>query len=501
MSRNLTRRSFLSRFAAGSALLAGGLFEKAWAQKGASSAPATRPDILFIAIEDVSPMRFGCWGNTVCKTPNIDRLASEGLRFDQAHCMAAPCNPSRTALLLGLRPETTGVYGNGTDWRKKVSPETLTMPEHFVQHGYETMRLGKISHGSFERPQSWSVKLAQIDLLEEEDEEDAAGGDSKRRKNKPATAASSAPSGGKLKLKNVSEGRPHPGVPFQYGPSGLEDEQEPDGITATRAIEILDRKFDKPILLALGFHRPHLPFTCPQKYFDMYKPEDMEIPGPVTTDSDGYMNYGTPDHRNFTEQTWREAIAAHYAALTFADAQIGRVLDHVRKTGRDKNMIVVFWSDHGFILGEHGAWRKGPLYNEVTRVALIAKAPGVTQAGSVCKRPVESIDLFPTLFELAGIPQMPGLEAISMKSLLENPNREWKKGAITVRSANDRSIATEKWRYTQLKGGEREELFDEVHDPRELNNLATDERHAQVKTELKALLEGGWKACLPEEFA
>lgn len=450
-----------------------------------------RPDILFIAIEDVSPHRFGCYGGTVCKTPNMDRLASGGVRFGEAHTNP-PCCPSRTALLLGLRPDTTKVYGNNDNWVKLV-PNAVSMPQHLRENGYETIRIGKMYHGghgdAWEKETCWSRIIPP-----------AEGMPARKNKRKPPEGP------GVEYTQKLREARKEGkelkgGSPFTYGPTGLDDEEELDGMVASQGIRILNEKQDKPLMLALGLHATHLPFCAPDKYFEMYPPDEMAIPKDPDAGPDGMPKDGRKlDELNpHTPEQWRKAIAAHYACLSFVDAQVGRVLDALEKSGRADNTIVAIWSDHGFMLGEHYMWRKGQLRDESTMVALMMRAPGVTKPGSVCKRPVETIDIFPTLLDLCGVPPPKGIEALSMRPLLENPDSPWKKGALMHGGSRARSICTERWRYSEYeKAPDRAELFDQQSDPGEFTNLAKDPKHGDVVAELSALLKGGWKACLPD---
>jgi len=281
----------------------------------------------------------------------------------------------------------------------------------------------------------------------------------------------------------------------------MKDLDEKDGRVAEQGIRIIrSRKpVDKPMLLCLGFHATHLGFRAPDKYFELYPPEEIKLPRNPGADENGMPPPGIfNEHNPHTPEQWRQAIAAHYACLTFIDAQVGRVLQELEKSGRADKTIVVIWSDHGFMLGEHFLWRKGPLYDESTQVALLWRVPGLTKAGTVCRRPVESIDIFPTLFDLCGIPQPEGIEAISMKPLLTDPDRSWKKGALMWGGAG-KSIVTKKWRYNEyLKRPDRPpELFDQEEDPGEFTNLAADPRYANVVAELSQLLHEGWWACLP----
>ena len=470
----MDRRTFL---AVGGAALAR-------AAEGQGQKPTRRPDVLFLAIEDVSPHRFACYGNRVCKTPHIDRFAKTALRFDNAHT-SPPCCPSRTAVLLALRPETTKVFGNRDDFHK-LCPNALTMPRHFRNQGYKTIRCGKIYHGRYEDDASWSRVISPSEGLA-----------ARTHKRRPPRGP------GALFAKELRELRKkgRGGSSFSYGPSGLDDLEETDGRIAEQGIRVLRATRDKPLFLALGFHKPHLPFIAPDKYFAMYPADKMEIPRNPGSDENGMPPKGRKLNKlnPHTPEQWRGAIAAHYACLSFIDAQVGRVLDALEKTGRANDTIVFLWSDHGFMLGEHYLWRKGPLREHSTRVALLVRAPGVTKPGTVCTRPVESMDMFPTMFDLCGVPIPEGLEAISMKPLLEDPARAWKKGALMCGGRRGKSIVTERWRYNEYAGRpDAAELFDHKNDPAEFHNLARDPRHGDVVAKLSALLRGGWKACLPE---
>ncbi|MBN2449463.1 MAG: sulfatase [Lentisphaeria bacterium] len=482
MHTTATRREFLQ----GASAVGAGLW--AFGPAAAAAAGPARPDVLFIAIEDVSPHRFGCYGNTVCRTPHLDRFAAGGLRFAQAYTNP-PCCPSRTALLLAKRPETTRVFGNNHDWHK-TCPDALTMPRHFRDQGYEVLRCGKMFHGSFEDDASWSRVINPNEGLPPP-----------ARGRKPPRGP-----GADIQARLRAEGKDPKqlpgGSPFSYGPSGRDDLDEVDGRVAEQGIRILRGRPDDapPMLLCLGFHATHLPFHAPDKYFEPYPPENMELPQNPGAGPDGMPGPGVfREYNPHTPEQWREAIAAHYACVTFVDAQIGRVLQAIEESGRADRTIVVIWSDHGFQLGEQFLWRKGPLRDHSNQVALLWRAPGVTTPGSVCPSPVESIDIFPTLMQLCGVPLPDDIEAASMVPLLRNPAAPWKKGALMT-GAGGRSIVTGRWRYNEYpeKGREAAELFDRQTDPGEFVNLADGPEHADTVARLAALLEGGWRACRPE---
>ena len=408
----MKRREFLKTVAGTSLLSLSGSTSIVSAKTGPDSPSAgrsgDRPNVLFISIEDISPHRLGTYGNEICKTPNIGRVAGQGLRFDLAHCSAAPCCPSRASMLSGLRPETTGIFSNKDNWAKKL-PSGSTIPEHFRAHGYEATRVGKIFHRGtrrdgkriiFDDSERWSRVIPPHQGM--------PGRTHKRRPLRGQTDVV------KKNKELRAQGKPRLGVPFLYGPSGQDPIEHTDGMIAEHAVRLLSERHEKPLFLALGFHSPHLPFTAPDRYFEMYPPEKITLPDNPPNDLDDAPVGIHKDHtRTFhDEHKWREAIAAHYATATFVDDQVGRVLDALEESGAADNTVVVVWSDHGFQLGEHFRWRKGDLFDHSAMVALLMKVPGVTMPGTMCKRPTESIDIFPTLCDVCGIPIPEKLEGI-----------------------------------------------------------------------------------------
>ena len=438
----------------------------------ADSPHSKRPDVLFIAIEDISPQRFGCYGNYLCKTPTIDQFAKEGLLFTNAHCSAAACNPSRTTLLTGLRPDVSGVYSNQISWKTKL-PNVKTMPIYFRDSGYETIRIGKIFHHGADDPAAWTRVI-------KEDE-----------------GFPPAP---------VADTRSYTQVErqFLFGPSGLDDLEEVDGRASFNAARVLREKRDAPLFLALGFHRPHVPFVAPDKYFEMYDVDNIKLPLDYKIDNQD-IPLPAPNSANaqMTPDIHKGAIAAQFACLTFIDACIGRVLDALHEAGREQDTIVVIWSDHGWQQGERGKWRKVELYEESTRVALLIRAPGYTKPGTRCSRPVESVDIFPTLLDLCGVEVPDRINGISMKPLLVDPERPWRKGAVIFKTGDDaRSIVTDRYRYTEYDQPRNEkytrELYDHETDPGEHTNLCLDRQYDELMKQLSSLLNGGWKATLPD---
>jgi uncharacterized sulfatase len=488
---NLDRRGFLR--SGGAALAA------AWGAGAAGAAralapagdaageTAARPNVLFLVIEDCSPIRFGCYGNKVCRTPNLDRLAASAVTFDAAHTVP-PCGPSRTALLTGRRPTTTRVFGN---FDRAIADEFFAahpiLPEIFKDAGYDAIKIGKFGH--YDKNSAWTEIVRANDEL---------------GTPKPPLKPARGPA--------AKEGAKVIGNGFTYGPTGLDDADEVDGRMAELAIRRLKAPREKPFFLAVGFHSTHLAFRAPDKYFEMYPPSQMEVPKNPGSLPDGMpapeqweairraeafsaMGGNNPG----TLEEWKEALAAHYACLTFVDAQIGRILDALEESGRAKDTVVVVWSDHGFVMGEHYTWRKGQMINESTRSALLIRAPGVTVPGARHAGPVECMDLHPTVLDLCGVPVPAGTEAFSLRPVLEHPERPWRKAALIEAERRHTSLVTDGWRYTEYGEGPemRAELFDEKADPGEFVNLAADLAYAAKRGELKALLHGGWKAAGP----
>lgn len=461
------------------------LFVVAFALLAGSSRSATdsRPNVLFIAIDDLGnvlePVR-----DRVAITPHLDRLAAGGVRFDRAYCQIPLCNPSRASVLTGLRPDVTGVYDLDRHFRAAL-PQAVTLPQLFKNNGWFSARVGKIYHydvpngigtdGLDDSP-SWNVVVNP----KGRDVADAA------------------------QIVN-----PTPQKPISAALSWLRaegaDEEQTDGMIATEAIKLLEQHREKPFFLGVGFFRPHTPYVAPKKYFDRYPLEKIRLPyappddrADIPTAAFAHNN-PTPNY-GLDELTCRTALQAYYAAVSFVDAQVGRVLDALERLGLAKNTIVVVWSDHGYHLGEHGgAWQKRCLFEESARAPLIIRDPAAEGNGTACARVVEFVDIFPTVAERCGLALPPGLSGRSLIPLLAAPKERWDGQAITqiLRPADNRfpqpvmgrTVRTGRWRYTEWnEGRDGVELYDEVADPREFNNLAADPRFAGVIRDLKARL-------------
>jgi iduronate 2-sulfatase len=427
-------------------------------------------NVLFIAVDDLRP-ELGCYGASHMKTPAIDRLAARGLVFERAYCQVAVCNPSRNSLLSGCRPDTTRVFDNQHYLRPNM-PEVVTLPQHFKNHGYTTLSLGKVFHHSEREPgddpESWSEPAwyhgePYRHWFSEESLDYV-----KKLKALP-------------KSKQPKQLR---AAPFEAAVEP--DESYPDAQTATKAIETLWRlkSAQKPFFLAVGFVKPHLPFTCPQKYWDLYPAEKIRLaanaqrprgaPEPAFHTNYELLSYGTvPADGSVPDAMALNLIRGYRACVSFMDAQVGRVIAELERLGLRDDTIIVLWGDHGYHLGENGIFTKMTNFELGTRAPLIISQPGQKTAGERTHALVEFVDLFPTLAEMCGLPLLQQLEGSSFKPLLEKPDQAWKKAAFSqyLRPGKPpimgRSIRTQEWRYTEWRDLKQTlvgvELYDETH--------------------------------------
>jgi uncharacterized sulfatase len=437
-------------------------------------------NVLFITVDDMNN-DLGCYGHPLAKSPNIDRLAARGVKFERAYCQFPLCSPSRSSLLTGLRPDTTRVFDLKYHFRQGM-PEVMTLPQLFMTNGYYTARVGKMYHygnpgqigtSGLDDPASWQEvynpagrdKTAlELDVIR-------------------YTGKKGGGLGAAMAYLNDKPGK---------------DEEHTDGKVATQAIRLLEKHKDKPFFLGVGFYKPHCPWITPGGYFEKYSLDTMKLPDIAP----GYTN-SVPAPALASTRPWpylgvtpdqaRECKLAYYAAISFVDAQIGRVLDALDRLGLRENTLIVFWSDHGYLLGEHGLWFKQSCFEESARIPMIIAPPAAKSAGKACARTVETIDLFPTLADLAGLKPPKGLEGVSLRPLLDNPAATWTRPAFTQVQRGGfpgHSVRTERWRYTEWDfGAKGSELYDHETDPQELHNLAADPKHAARVAEMKALLK------------
>lgn len=451
------------------------------------AADSKKLNVLLIIADDQN-CELGCYGNKTIHTPNLDRLASLGVRFDRSYCNYPVCNASRTSFLSGRYPDTTRIFGNGTQPRQALGKDFQFLPEYFRAQGWFTAGIGKIAHGSFPDSIKWDVFAEPMRGVDED--EKAAPAKRPRRGKKGAPAAAEEP------------------VPFGWQATDNKDEEEPDGITARKVSKLLEDHKNGPFFIAAGFHKPHVPHTAPKKYFEMYPPDKMPLPMEPTDHTRGIPKIANPPKYfpDLKENQERSIISHYLAASTFMDSQVGVVLETVDRLKLWDSTVVVFLGDHGWHLGEHGGfWAKMSVMEESARAPFIVVAPG-RKAQASCARLVEFVDLFPSLCELCGVAQPDGLEGTSFVPLLDDPRREWKKAAFTVVSRGrgrngeslGRSVRTERYTYNVWPDGSTQ-LYDHDSDAKEYFNLARDERHAKTVAEMAQLLQDGWKAARPAD--
>ena len=447
-----------------------------------------RPNVLFIVSDDLNTL-IGAYGDPLAKTPNLDRLAARGVLFEKAYCQYPLCGPSRNSFLTGLYPNSTGIYGNSQIFRQTI-PKQPSMPQAFRHAGYFSARLGKMYHydvpnsigtDGHDDPASWELEL------------NPAGCD--RTIEEPDT----------FTLKEGQFG----GVLSWYA-SPRPDAMHTDGMLARDAEWVMERcakEKDRPFFLALGFFRPHTPFTAPEKYFAQHPREEMPLITGVEEDQKDIPKMALasqkPEEKKFTDDLRRECRQAYSASISFMDAQLGATLDALDRLGLTENTIVVFTSDHGYHMGEHGLWKKQSLFEESARVPLIIAGPGVANPGTVADSPVAMIDIFPTLAELCGVTPPGNLQGQSLVPMLKDPSaigRGWALSQVLRGGENSGySLRTPRWRYTEWNGGKAgRELYDHENDPGELTNLAEDPASKETLSDLSEKLAAAVKTTFPK---
>ena len=423
---------------------------------------AKKPNVLFIPVDDLNDWVSHLGGHSQAVTPHLDRLAALGLTFTNAHCAVPSCNPSRTALLTGLRPSSTGVYGNSHPWRP-VLPEVITLPKHFKNNGYYCAGFGKVYHGRYPDPRDWHVW-------------EKAPDDSR-----------SVPDEKYLTDRGVGG--------IRFGQLSNTDDEMIDHLNVTRAIEQINSQEDNSWFIACGLIKPHMAFSVPQKYFDRFPLKSIQLPDVPADDLDDIPAAGIRiakpegDHANILKSgRWKEAVQAYLATVYFADTQIGRLLDALEASPHKDNTIICLWSDHGWHLGEKQHWRKFALWEEATRAPMIWVVPGVTTPGTSCDRPVDYMNIYPTLIDLCNLPQPKNPNGqkhagVTIRCLLENPDAKWDRPALTTFGRNNHALRSQYYRYIRYADGS-EELYDHRSDPKEFTNLSDSIELTQVKQHL-----------------
>lgn len=538
----MSRRAFLA--ASALAAPAAALASPAAAVSGALAAPAInegarKRNVLFISTDDMCN-RLGCYGVPV-RSPNLDRLAQSGVRFDHHYCQFPLCGPSRTSLMTGLAPDTTRCWDLNTDFRDTI-PKTVTLSQLFQKNGYFTGRSGKIYHYNnpseigtpgFDDPASWhqisypagydrthdeglvtfyasqkgmfGARMREYMQLQAKRAQETASHWQDSLKV-PWRHGGRGPSGirisqdGRTPILPLSKNGDL-GVAIAGHPSDGDDKIITDYMVAEAAICMMDEHRDEPWFIGAGFFRPHVPFIVPSKYYDLYEADEIQVPpfDPPELQTAPRIAYDTMDpNYGMTLQQHREAVRGYYAAISFVDAQVGRLVDALERLDLAKCTTIVFWADHGFMVGEHGQWEKTKLFEPSARVPFIIAGAGVTGGGRPCKRTLEHLNIYPTLAELCELQGAPAnLHGRSLVPLLENPDAPWDHPAVTQVTRQSEagptmgySVRTERYRYTMWADGtDGEELYDYQADPRELKNLAKDSSASALKSRLRASLE------------
>lgn len=439
---------------------------------GASPAAAATPNVLFISVDDLNDWVGVLGGHPQARTPNIDRLAARGASFSHAYAAAPACNPSRVALMSGLAPHRTGVYLNDQPWRPTMR-EVVTLPQYLRKHGYFAEGSGKIYHDRYPDPASWDVFWPS------------------KQEQRPDGAT--APG-------NIN------GIPgtaqFDWGPLNAATEEMSDSKVVDWIAAELGKAHEKPLFLAAGIYRPHLPWYVPKKYFDMFPLEKIELPSVKEDDLSDVPPAGVRmarpggDHAKVIRyKQWKKAVQGYLASIAFADDMVGKIVAALDAGPHAEDTLIVLWGDHGWHLGEKQHWRKFTLWEEATRTPLIfvvpkGLAPGLeegTKPGTRIDEPVSLLDIYPTLVELCGLAPKADLSGQSLVPLLRDPETEWNRPALTTNGRGNHGLRTERYRYIRYADGS-EELYDHQRDPMEWKNLAHDSSYEAVKRGMQAFL-------------
>ena len=448
-----------------------------------------KPNVLFIAVDDLNDW-VGCLGgHPQAQTPNIDALANEGVVFTYAYCPAPACGPSRTALMYGVLPHKSGSYGHSSVYNPEnlLPKDSLPLNLLLQRNGYYTAGCGKIFHYGEER--GWDAYVSNFQ-------------------------------GVKMKSKALGSSRPL--SDWKFGPIDTENDSDTsDGKLTDWAIDQLKKDHEKPFFIALGLRKPHLPWYAPKKYFELYDPDEIKLP--LTQEGDledipaagrifahnlvGFFNAN--DHEAITNKkgAWKELVRAYLATSSFADANVGRLLDALKNSPHSENTIVVLWGDHGWHLGEKQHWRKMTLWEQGTRTPLIIRMPGATGNGNQAESPVSLQDIFPTLVDLCGLEAKQQLDGNSLRPLLMNPKAVWDKPVLISHGPGNFAVRANQWRLIRYADGS-EELYDLNKDPDEFSNLAVHPDYDDERKRLRQYLPKSWRYIMgprfnefPESFA
>ena len=486
-----------------------------------AAAPAARPNVLFIAVDDLRP-ELGCFGNPIIKTPQLDRLAARGIVFQHAYCQQAVCSPSRSSLMTGRRPDATRVWDLETHFRVAL-PDAITLPQHFKAQGYHCAAVGKIYHHGFEDGRSWNephwypggqtIDTDPVDWTKRT--VIRVGPGVQEYVKRPLPADNDQPNRG----KPVQAAK---GDAFEVSPKS--DDELPDGYTAAEAVLRLHALKTKgqPFFLAVGFLKPHLPFVAPKKYWDLYDPDRIPLPAidHLPEGAPAFVGHDNGELHAYANVPLGNPLPAdlakrlrhgYYACVSYTDAQVGRLLDALDREGLADNTVIVLWGDHGWQLGDHGLWHKHTNFELATRAPLLISVPGQQTAGQKCDAPVEFVDVYPTLADVCGLSIPSGLDGVSLKPWLENPDAAMQKVAISQyprggaptgnRPLMGYSVRDARWRLTMWRDRSRAEivateLYDERDDPAESVNLAGRSEHQAILESLSKYMPPPveWKA-------
>jgi iduronate 2-sulfatase len=462
------------------------------------AAETKKLNVLFIAVDDLRP-EINASGSSLIKTPNLDRIAAKGTSFERAYCQQAVCSPSRSSLMTGRRPDATRVWDLETHFRKAL-PNAVTVAQHFKEHGYHSMSMGKIFHGGFDDTLSWSepsqypkapgyVSAAALKM-----QDDPANIDKKGRARGPAVEEADVP-----------------------------DDTYTDGKVARLAVKTLGelKQKGKPFFLAVGMAKPHLPFVAPKKYWDLYDPAKIYVPAfqKLPAGAPGFVGHNNSELKSYadipnegpiTEALARRLRHGYYAATSYMDAQVGLVLDALEKEGLADSTVIVLWGDHGWQLGEHGLWHKHTNFEIAARAPLLISMPGQKAAGRKSASLAEFIDIYPTLADACGLPKPKDVDGVSLRPVLDDADAKVRPVAISQYPRNDAgkslmgySIRDDRWRLVLWRDRadntiHATELYDEVGDPHETVNVATKAEHAEVIARLSKFIPAPIAPATPE---